>query len=149
MEDRFKKFTILINRISRNIQKIKIIEMGKFGLKSTHVSCIYYLYRYNGQFTAKELCDICDEDKAAISRSIDFLESNGYVVCDSKTEKRYKSPILLTEKGEELGMQVCEKVNAVLDSAGGWLDDKQRENFYEDLKLISENLQKIVDKIGG
>lgn len=147
MEDRFKEFTVLINRISRNIQKIKSIEMGKFGLKSTHVSCVYYLFKHK-QLTAKELCDMCDEDKAAISRAVEFLESNGYVECESKAEKRYKSPILLTSKGEELGRQVCEKVDAVLEGAGGWFEEGQRANFYEDLKKISDNLQNIVERIG-
>lgn len=149
MEDRFKEFTILINRISRNIQKIKTIEMGRFGLKSTHVSCVYYLYKYRGQLTAKELCDICDEDKAAISRALDYLEKNGYCKSISKTEKKYKSPINLTEKGEELGIQVSKKIDKVLFNAGGWLSQKQRENFYKELNMISLKLQQICDNIGG
>ena len=40
----------------------------------------------------------CEEDKATISRSLDFLEENGYVYCESKNVKRYKNPLLLTEK---------------------------------------------------
>ena len=89
MEDRFKTFTILIAKITRCIRKIKTEEMAEFKLKSPHVSCLYYLYKESGM-TAKELCDVCDEDKAAISRSIEYLEDNSFIYCESKFEKRYK-----------------------------------------------------------
>ena len=44
MENRFKLFTILNSRINRCIRKIKTEEMSEFNLKSTHVSCLYYLH---------------------------------------------------------------------------------------------------------
>ena len=114
MENRFKLFTVLTSKVNRCIRKIKTDEMAEFNLKSTHVSCLYYLYEESG-LTAKELCDICDEDKAAISRALDYLETNGYLTCDSKTTKRYKSPITLTEKGMIVASKVNEKINRVLD----------------------------------
>ena len=44
MEERFKTFTVLISKISRNIKKIKNQEMAEYGLRSVHVTCLYYLY---------------------------------------------------------------------------------------------------------
>ena len=44
MTERFETFTVLINRISRKIRKIKIQEMADYNLRSAHVSCLYYLY---------------------------------------------------------------------------------------------------------
>ena len=44
MKERFETFTVLINKISRNIKRIKNQEMAEYGLRSTHVSCLYYLY---------------------------------------------------------------------------------------------------------
>lgn len=145
MEDRFKKFTVLINRIIRSIHKIKSEEMGRLGLKSTHVSCLYYLYR-EGEMTAKELCDVCDEDKGAISRAIEFLEEQGYLICSSKTEKRYKSPISLSDKGKKIGEFINDKVDGLLDKASEGLSEEKRVIFYESLDLISNNLQKMCDK---
>ncbi len=149
VEDRFKKFTVLVNRIVRNIHKIKTEEMSRLGLKSTHVSCIYYLYRSDKQLTAKELCDICDEDKAAVSRAIEFLEREGYTSCFSKSEKRYRSPIVLTEKGEKLGRFISDKVDELLELSSAGLSEVNRKVFYESLDLISDNLQKICDSQGG
>ena len=37
MTERFETFTVLINRISRNIRKIKNHEMAEYDLRSAHV----------------------------------------------------------------------------------------------------------------
>lgn len=147
MENRFKLFTVLNSKINRCIRKIKTDEMAEFELKSTHVSCLYYLY-VEDTLTAKELCDICDEDKGAISRSLDYLENSGYLKCDSKTVKRYKSPIELTEKGKLVAKKISEKIDRVLDEASVGLTEENRVVFYQSLSLISENLEKICDKQG-
>jgi DNA-binding MarR family transcriptional regulator len=144
MQERFQTFTILIARLNRCIRKIKTEEMAELDLKSPHVSCLYYLYKADS-LTSKELCDICEEDKANISRSIEFLEKNGYIVSRSKTEKRYKSPLILTEKGRETGAHIVRKIDAVLESVGEGVPEDQREIMYRNLSVICDNLQKICD----
>ena len=148
MEERFETFTITISKLSRFIHKIKSEEMKEFNLKSSHVSCLYYLYQHGGSLTAKELCDICDEDKASISRSIDYLEKNDFLTCHSKTEKRYKSPLELTEKGKSIAQKVVLKIDKILDSASNGLSEDSRLNFYKSLKLIADNLEIICNKYG-
>ena len=58
MDERFETFTVLLNRINRNIRKIKNEEMANYELRSPHVSCLYYLYIAK-ELTAKELCERC------------------------------------------------------------------------------------------
>ena len=87
MTERFETFTVLINRISRNIRKIKNQEMAEYDLRSAHVSCLYYIYTSENT-TATELCEKCEEDKATISRALDYLEQNGFITCESKRAKR-------------------------------------------------------------
>ena len=146
MEKRFETFTILISKINRCIQKLKSEEMSEFNLKTSHVSCLYYLHKNNNQLTAKELCDACDEDKAAVSRAIKYLETEGFLACESKTEKRYKSPLFLTEKGKLAAEKLAQKVDSYVDLASVGLSDNDRKIFYDSLILISENLQKICDE---
>ena len=88
MENRFETFTLLIASINRAIQKIKTEEMAEFDLKSSHVSCLYYIYILKSA-TATDLCERCEEDKATISRAIEYLESNGYITCETKNTKRF------------------------------------------------------------
>jgi len=146
MLHRFETFTVQLAKIRRYIQKIKSEEMAEFGLKGPHVTCLYYLYKSPKSLTAKELCDVCDEDKAAISRSIEFLEDKGYLEVNSKTEKRYRSPLALTESGKGIAKIVAEKIDNVVNLASEGLSSAKRKEFYDTLILISNNLQQICDK---
>ena len=107
MQQRFETFTVLIAKISRSIRRIKAEEMSEFHLKGPHVSCLYYLTQL-GPLTAGQLCDRCEEDKAAVSRSLEYLEQNGYV---TRPDKRYRSPLTLTEKGQETGRAIAGKID--------------------------------------
>lgn len=148
MQERFKTFTVLISKISRSIRKIKTEEMDEFNLKSHHVSCLYYLYK-SESLTAKELCDICGEDKAALSRSIEDLETNGYIECDSNLKKRYRSALTLTEKGKKVGEGIAQKIDEILAKASAGLSEENRIILYDSLTLISNNLEKLCKNYKG
>lgn len=143
MQNRFETFTVLINRISRNIRKIKNQEMAEYSLRSAHISCLYYLYTNKGA-TATELCEHCEEDKATISRALDYLETNEYLICESKSAKRYKSPLILTDKGNEVGEKIADKINGVLDTISVSLSEEERVAFYKSLAVISESLDAVL-----
>ena len=145
MQERFETFTVLINRISRNIKKIKNQEMAEYNLRSAHVSCLYYLYIHNGA-TATHLCERCEEDKATISRALDYLENNGFLTCESKCAKRYKSPLFLTDKGSEAGKKIADKINDVLDAIGDGVTENERAALYRSLSIISESLETVSKK---
>ncbi len=142
MQERFETFTVLINRISRNIRKIKNQEMAEYNLRSAHVSCLYYLYSAKGA-TATDLCERCEEDKATISRALDYLETNGFLTCESKCAKRYKSPLVLTDKGNEAGKKISDKINGVLDAISDGLSEEERVEFYRSLSIISDSLDAV------
>ena len=109
MQERFEMFTVLINRISRDIRKIKNQEMTAYHLRSTHISCLYYIYSLDG-VTAAELCEHCEEDKATVSRALCYLEDNGFIYRNTDCSKRYKSPLYLTDKGQAAGKRIAEKI---------------------------------------
>ena len=140
MKERFKTFTVLIAKISRNIKKIKNREMAEYGLRSVHVTCLYYLYS-SETHTATELCELCEEDKATISRALDLLEENGYVTRTAHFGKRNTSDLSLTEKGAEMGKKIADKINCVLDEICTDLTEKEREDFYRSLEIISDSLE--------
>ena len=146
MKDRFETFTVLIAKISRNIRKIKNQEMADYNLRSPQISCLYYLYS-SGGLTATDLCERCEEDKATISRSLEYLENNGYLVCESKYAKRYKSPLVLTEKGKEAGKKIADKIDLVLDEISTGLTEEERIAFYRSLSIISNGLESISNRL--
>ena len=142
MKERFETFTVLINRISRNIRKIKNQEMSEYNLRSAHVSCLYYIYTLKDA-TATDLCEHCEEDKATISRALDYLDTNGYITREVESAKRYKSPLVLTEKGLLVGKKIADKVNGVLNEIGADLTEAERDEFYRSLTVISESLDAV------
>ena len=147
MEERFETFTVLINRISLNIRKIKNQELADYNLRSAHVSCLYYIYRAE-TITATELCEKCEEDKATISRALDYLEKNEFITCLSPNTKRYKSPLVLTEKGSIVGKKIADKIDGVLDQISVGLTEEERQSFYRYLSIISNSLEAIANKEG-
>ena len=142
MVERFETFTILLNRINRNIRKIKNQEMANYELRSPHISCLYYLYTSEG-LTSKDLCERCEEDKATISRSLDYLEKNGYLICKSESKKRYNATFELTERGMRAGKRIADKITAVLDEISVGISEEDRIIFYRSLNIISENIDKV------
>ena len=142
MQRRFETFTVLINRISRDIRKIKNQEMASYHLRSAHVSCLYYMYSL-GSVTSAELCEHCEEDKATISRAVDYLETNGFLRRDVDA-KRYKSPLLLPEKGREAGKRIAERIGGNLETVSHDLTEEERVAFYRSLSTISSRLEAIV-----
>ena len=144
MKDRYETFTVLINRIRRNMRRVKLRGMAEYGLRSPHLSCIYYLYSTSG-LTATELCERCDEDKATVSRALEHLETNGFITCHSHKAKRYKSPLTLTEKGRAVGKSISEKVENIVRQISKDITEEEMVSFFRTLKAISGNLQAIAD----
>ena len=147
MDSRFEAFTVLIAKASRCIYKIKTGKMAQYNLKSSHVSCLYYLYKADS-LTAKELCDLCGEDKANISRAVKYLESEGYISCPSTAQKRYQSALVLTQKGKSVGKDITEEIDKILRESGKGISEENRKIFYQSLALICENLEQICTQYG-
>ncbi|MBQ7879979.1 MAG: transcriptional regulator [Clostridia bacterium] len=145
MQERFENFTVLITKINRLIHKIKAEEMTEFDLKSPHVSCLYYLFKAE-RLTASELKDVCAEDKASISRSVEFLERNGYIECRSDAKKRYNAELTLTEKGKEVGRAIAKKIDAVLLCTAEEISENERKIMYKSLRVVLESLEKYCAK---
>ena len=140
VKNRYEIFTVLINNINRNIKKIRTEEMKEYNLKSSHVSCLYYLYN-RGSLTSAELTELCDEDKAAISRSLDFLETNGYLI-KGKNKNHYNCKIILTEKGIEVGKYISSRIEGILAAVDESIAKENRVIFYETLKIIENSLRR-------
>lgn len=116
--------------------------MSEYDLRSSHISCLYYVYCAKS-ITATELCERCEEDKATVSRSLDYLEANGYITRKSRLVKRYKTPYVLTEKGETVGRKIAERIDSILNEIEGEITEAEREALYRSLFIISDKLDKI------
>jgi DNA-binding MarR family transcriptional regulator len=143
MLQRFEDFVTGITVCYKYIQRIKSAEMTEFGLKGTHVMCLFFLHRHPEGLTAAQLCQLCAEDKAAISRTIAVLQERGYITAG---EKKYRAQLQLTSSGGEVARRVDHLIEQWVGLGGGGLSEQERTVFYHALELISANLRDTVEK---
>lgn len=144
MFDRFEKLTNGVSRIYKKIQKIKKQQMSAFGLKSTHAMCLYHLSFAPEGITAADLCLKCNEDKAAVSRILSELDSNGFLsYMDASAGKRYRAKVILTDKGKEYAQEIQKVILYITELTGKGITHEEREIFYHVLSVIADNIDKI------
>ena len=143
MIQRFDAFVSGITTCYKYIQRIKSMEMTEFGLKGTHVMCLYYLRQNPTGLTASQLCGLCAEDKAAISRTVSDLRSRGYIT--SLSEKAYRAMLTLTAAGQELARKFDHLIELWVAIGGDGLSDTERSDFYRSLSSINENLRSRIE----
>ncbi|MBQ2271106.1 MAG: winged helix-turn-helix transcriptional regulator [Firmicutes bacterium] len=137
-QERFQAFVTGISVCYKYIQKIKSLEMTEFGLKGAHAMFLFFLHSHPEGLTAAQLSQLCAEDKAAVSRSLASLLEEGYIVSD---EKKYRSRIRLTQRGEEVACRIDQMIERWVESGGDGLTEQDRDVFYSSLELIANNLR--------
>lgn len=143
MVSRFEQFSSSISCIYRYIQKIERVEMEKYGLKGPHAQCLLAMSRYPEGITAARLCEVCDRDKAAISRMVTELEEKGMLTRVTVCGIRYRAQLKLTELGEAAANHVEQRAQLAVEEAGIGMTDQQRITMYAALNLIAGNLHTI------
>lgn len=143
MVGRFEIFTLSLSEISSSWNKIATEELKPFGLKGNYVVYLIALYKTKDGLTSANLSEMCNRDKAEVSRAIKALESKGLVIRENTTASGYRARIRLTEKGKEMTYTLRERIKLAVEKAGAGLSDEQREDFYTALETISANLKTI------
>ena len=129
------------------LQKIKSTEMTEYGLKGSHVMCLFFLNQNESGLTAAQLCQLCAEDKAAISRNLSSLQEKGLIVTDET--KKYRALITLTPKGKEIALCLNGLIEQWVSFGGDGLEDSDRAAFYRGLDIISNNLREGAESLAN
>jgi len=143
MISRFEQFSAAISSIYKYIQKIEREETAKYDLKGPHVQCLVALRRSPEGLTASQLCDACDKDKAAISRTVSELEKKGLLCREGNS---YRHRLRLTVEGMQVACGIGSIVESAVERAGRGLSEENRKVFYDSLELIASNLHEISEE---
>lgn len=143
MIQKYQLFSSAISSLYHDIQRIERTEMARYGLKGPHAQCLVVLARYPDGITAARLCDLCEKDKAAVSRTVAELEEAGLLQRKEKNGVRYRVPLVLTAAGREAAEKVNSVARIAVEQAGAGLTDGQRDVFYHVLSVIADNLHHI------
>ena len=143
MVDRFERFTYAIIEINRYWHKIAADEMSKYGLKGPFAHYLITLYRYPDGVTSVQLGELCDKNKADVSRALAILEEKGLAVRETQNNSYYRAKIKLTAKGRAAAEQVQQIAERAVGIGGKGLTDEHRQIFYEALERIAANLRQV------
>lgn len=147
MLQRFEAFTKAVSVSYKCIQKIKKYEMDTFGLKGSHVMCLFALGQNEGGLSATELCKTCSLDKAAVSRILPTLEQEGYVYANRIGNQKYRIKHCLTEEGKKISDAINLLITGVVDRCSRGLTIPERVNFYNSFEVITQNLAEFTDEM--
>lgn len=143
MLSKYEYFSFLISGVYHSIQKLERDEMVKYGYKGAYAQYLAAMRRYPEGVTSAQLCEICEKDKAAVSRAVTEMEEKGLIFRESSGDTLYRARLHLTKEGEKAADFVCERARLAVDAAGKGLIDEDRKVFYAALDLIAGHLQQI------
>ncbi len=143
MLHRFEQFSSDIFTIYRDIQKLEREEMEKYGLKGAFSTYLLILLKHPDGITSSRLSEICDKDKAAISRVVSEMAAKGLVKREGTKDNLYRANISLTEEGLRVAEFVRKRAMAAVAAASKGLTEENRKIFYAALDLIAANLKEI------
>ncbi|MBE6552079.1 MAG: MarR family transcriptional regulator [Ruminococcaceae bacterium] len=149
MKNRYEQFSTVISGIYRCISKIERTEMEKLGYKGSYAQYLVTLLKNENGVTSTALGEICDKDKAAISRTVSEMEEAGLItrVSVSEASRNYRARLVLTEKGKKIADMVQKKSQEVVEDIGRSLSDYERTVVYDVLDRLYLNLKYISRKI--
>lgn len=143
MLSRYEQFSTLISGLYRSIQKIEREEMVKYGFKGAYAQYLAAMNRHPDGVTSAQLSEICDRDKAAVSRAVADMETKGLVLRRGEKDNLYRARLTLTDTGRQAADFVSRRGQEAVDAAAQGMTEDDRKILYATLALISTNLQNI------
>ena len=140
---RFEKFTLLIDGIHKNINRIKVDTAPTFGVKGVHVLWVYELLMNPQGLTATELAARSMVNRSLVSREIEELKRGGYIASTNESSTRYNEKFSLTESGRSLADKICKEILFVQDSVNTGISEEELASFYSTLQKLNTNFEKL------
>lgn len=143
MPTRYEAFTSVISAIHRCVQKIERDEMIHCGYKGAFAQYLTAMTHYPQGVTAAQLCEVCDRDKAAVSRVLSEMEDKRLIRRITPYDHSYRALLTLTEEGRAAADFVFQRGQSAVNTVGRDLTDTEREVFYTALNKIATNLEEV------
>ncbi|MDE6522263.1 MAG: MarR family transcriptional regulator [Muribaculaceae bacterium] len=124
-------FNSLVGELNRSLHSV--------GLPLNHAQFVILqnLFLKDGQ-SQNDIARRVGKDRAAISRSLNTLEENGFIL--RKAVSGSKNGIFLTEKAIENRNKITEAINMAIRKGRGEMTDEEYKNGMSFLRRLYENL---------
>lgn len=143
-QGRFEDFVGMISALSKEIQRIKMVEATKLGIKGADVMLLYQLARHPQGLTGAELARRCGVTRAAVSRALTTLEDKGFVMVQPDPGAgRYRAAVMLSVRGTAAMESATRIIDRVVSESGDAVSERNRAIMYSSLSTILDQLKKI------
>lgn len=143
-QERFEDFVGIISALSKEIQRIKMVEATKLGIKGADVMLLYQLARHPQGLTSAELARRCGVTRAAVSRALATLEDKGFVMVQPDPGAgRYRAAVMLSARGAAAMESATRIIDRVVSESGDAVSERNRAIMYSSLSTILDQLKKI------
>lgn len=146
MTDRFGKFITVISEIDKYWHKVAASVMAEYGLKGPYAIYLITLFKHPDGLNASQLSEICERNKADVSRAINDMESKGLLFKNLKNNSFYRAKLVLTQKGMSAAEKIKLTAERAVDTASSGVSPEEREILYKSLAIISYNLKTMSNK---
>lgn len=125
-------FNSLVAELNRSLRSV--------GLPLNHAqfAILQNLFLKDGQ-SQSDLSRLVRKDRAAVSRSLNTLEENGFII--RKAASGSKNGVFLTENAIRNRNKITEAINMAIREARRGMTEEEYENGIDFLKKIYNNLQ--------
>ena len=141
--DRYVAFSAYIEKIYKDIQKIKTHRMNRLGLKGSDVTVLIMAARHPEGATVTELANECQVDKAVVSRATHLLMDQGYMEAADQANQNYRKKLRLTAKGVEAAATVSDLAAQAVNDVSEDITQEDIDALYRTLEIISQNLSRL------
>lgn len=148
MLERYEEFTTKINLAYKYIMKIKTHEMNNLDLKAAHLNVMFYLGRNSDGITASELCWLCKEDKAWISKNLNYLKKKKLVEkLNEDKDKTYRAKYSLTADGIKVYKEIINIISFISIKCAEGCSREELDIFYKVFGILIGNLSEFYNRI--
>ncbi len=146
-QERFFRFTRLIDGIHKSVLRLRLDNAPAFGVKGVHVFWVYELARHPEGLSAAELAQSSKIDRSLISRELSALKKQGYIEAkESAAGRSYNAKLTLTDLGREAAEQIKTIAMQVQARASAGVSENDLAIFYATLEKLYANLESISEE---
>lgn len=125
------------------VRKLGVLERGEASCCGITLSQSYTIVEIGraGTMSVTLLTEILGVDKSTVSKSVDKLVNNGFLVRDADPEDRRSVILCLSDKGKLLFEEVERRATAYFEEVVADIPDDKREQIIESLQYLVQALK--------
>ncbi len=117
-------------------------KLKSYGIEKT--SSILVVIACKKQCTQQDIGTLLNIDKVTMVKLIDLLVRKNYIKKMQNPKDRRENLIVLTKKGREVHQKIEQDIDALNNNSFKRLSKKEKENFYQAIFKIENNLKNII-----